>query len=95
MYEGDERVMMKINWKVRLKNPIFWATAIPGALSLVYLILGLLGVVPKVSEEYLVQVILTIVDVLTNLGILVDPTTAGFDDSAMAMTYQKPKRRAA
>ena len=95
MYEGDECIMMKINWKVRLKNPVFWATAVPGAISLVYLILGLLGVVPTVTEEYLVQVFLTIVDILTNIGILVDPTTAGVSDSAVAMTYQKPKKRAA
>lgn len=88
-------MMMKINWKVRLKNPVFWATAGPAAFSLVYLILGLLGVVPTVTEEYLVQVFLTIVDILTNIGILVDPTTAGLDDSCMAMTYQQPKKKAA
>ena len=88
-------MVMKINWKVRLRNPVFWSTAVPGLLSLVYLILGLLGVVPKVSEGYLVQIILTVVDALTNIGILVDPTTAGLSDSVMAMTYQKPKKKAA
>lgn len=84
-------IMSKINWKVRLKNPVFWSTAVPGALSLVYLILGLLGVVPTITEEYLVQVILTIVDVLTNIGILVDPTTRGIADSERAQTYTCPQ----
>lgn len=83
--------MSKINWKVRLKNPVFWATAVPGALSLVYLILGLLGIVPTVTEDYLVQIILTIIDILTNLGILVDPTTRGISDSERAQAYTCPQ----
>lgn len=87
--------MTKINWKVRLKNPVFWATFGPAALSLVYLVLGLLGVVPTVTEEYVSQLILTLIDVLTNIGILVDPTTSGLQDSSQAMTYSVPRREAA
>lgn len=81
---------MKINWKVRAKNPIFWATFIPSVCAFVYMLLSCFDVVPSVSEEVVVNALLTFVTALENLGVLVDPTTVGVSDSERAMTYTKP-----
>lgn len=93
MKEMDS-IMTKINWKVRLKNPVFWATFGPAAVSLIYLVLGLLDVVPTVSESSVIQIVATLIDALTTLGILVDPTTSGLQDSEQAMTYSVPRSNA-
>ncbi|MDO4832416.1 MAG: phage holin [Clostridia bacterium] len=82
---------MKINWKVRLKNPVFWVTVTPALITLVYTILGLLGVVPGIDEDVVTQLATALISALTTIGILVDPTTAGLNDSARAMEYDVPK----
>ena len=81
---------MKINWKVRLKNPVFWLTVIPAVIALVYTVLGLLGVVPTISEDTLVNAVTAIISALTTIGVLIDPTTKGVSDSDRALTYEEP-----
>lgn len=81
---------MKINWKVRLKNPVFWLTVIPAVIALVYTVLGLFGVVPTISEDVLVNAVTAIITALTTVGVLVDPTTKGVGDSDRALTYDVP-----
>lgn len=81
---------MKINWKVRLKNPVFWLTVIPAVIALVYTVLGLLGVVPAISEDTLVNAVTAIISALTTVGVLIDPTTKGVGDSDRALTYEEP-----
>lgn len=81
---------MKINWKVRLKNPVFWLTVIPAVIALVYTVLGLFGVVPSISEDVLVNAVMAIISALTTVGVLVDPTTKGVGDSDRALTYEVP-----
>lgn len=81
---------MKINWKVRLKNPVFWLTVIPAVIALVYTVLGLFGVVPTISEDTLVNAVTTIISALTTVGVLIDPTTKGVGDSERALTYEEP-----
>lgn len=86
---------MKINWKVRLKNPVFWLTVIPAVIALVYTVLGLFGVVPTISEDVLVNAVTAIITALTTVGVLIDPTTKGVGDSDRAMTYEAPSDGAA
>ncbi len=81
---------MKINWKVRLKKPVFWLTVIPSVIALVYTVLGLLGVVPTISEDTLVNAVTAIISALTTVGVLIDPTTKGVGDSDRALTYEDP-----
>lgn len=81
---------MKINWKVRLKNPVFWLTVIPAVIALVYTVLGLFGVVPTISEDTLVNAVTAIISALTTIGVLIDPTTKGVGDSERALTYEEP-----
>jgi len=82
---------MHINWKVRIKNPIFWVTVIPSIVSLVYLVLAAFGVTPSITENVFTDALLTLIGALTTVGVLVDPTTKGVSDSTQAMTYNKPK----
>lgn len=81
---------MRINLKVRIKNPLFWLTIIPATATFVYTILGCFGIVPAISEEVLVNGLTAIITALTTLGVLVDPTTNGVGDSERAMTYTEP-----
>ena len=83
---------MNINWKVRIKNPIFWTTVIPAITGMVYTILGALGVVPALTENMVLNIMTVVITALTALGVLVDPTTAGIGDSALAQTYDKPRK---
>lgn len=83
---------MNINWKVRLKNPVFWTTIIPAVVGVIYTVLGALGIVPALSESAVLNFFAMLVTVLTTLGVLVDPTTAGVNDSALAMTYPAPRK---
>lgn len=80
-----------INLKVRLRNPVFWATIIPALLAFIYSVLGAFDVVPAVTESEVVNIITAIISALTTIGVLNDPTTAGISDSEQAMTYEKPK----
>lgn len=84
---------MNINWKVRIKNPVFWITMIPSIVSLLYLVLAAFGVTPSITENVFTDALLVLVNALTTVGILVDPTTKGVSDSAQAMTYDKPKAK--
>ena len=82
---------MKINWKVRLKNPVFWLTVIPAVITLVYTVLGLFGAVPAISEDKIVNAVSAVISALTTVGVLVDPTTKGICDSERALKYEEPK----
>ncbi len=81
---------MKINWKVRLKQPAFWIATIPVVITFVYSILALADIVPTVTEERIQNLFLTVVTILAQLGIIIDPTTKGICDSERAMKYDKP-----
>lgn len=83
--------MNKINWKVRIKNPVFWTTIIPAVVACVYTVLGAFGVVPALTENMVLNIASAVITALTVLGVLVDPTTKGLSDSHMAMTYKAPR----
>ena len=82
---------MKINFKVRLKNPLFWLTIIPALTTFIYAILGCFNIVPSLSEEVIVNIFTSIITALSTLGVLIDPTTQGVNDSDNAMHYDEPK----
>lgn len=86
--------VMKINVAVRMKNKAFWITFIPAVLLLVQQVANAVGVELDVSglTEELVSIIGTLFAVLSLLGVVNDPTTAGVSDSEQAMTYQEPKK---
>ena len=84
---------MKINWTVRLKNKTFWLSVIPAALLLVQVVAAVFGYTLDFGElgNRLLAVVNAAFALLSVLGVVTDPTTAGVSDSEQAMTYEKPK----
>lgn len=86
--------MSKINWKVRIKSKTFWLTVIPALLLLVQVVAAVFGFELDLGDlgNKLLAVVNALFAVLSILGIVTDPTTAGVSDSAQALTYTKPKK---
>ena len=82
---------MKINWKVRLRQPAFWIATVPVVITFVYSVLALLGVAPSITQDTVQNLFVALVALLAQFGIIVDPTTKGVGDSDRAMTYDKPE----
>lgn len=76
--------MVKINWKARLHNKYFWASII----SAIFLLIGSVPELKGVLPEWFCESFFTgFLNLLVMFGIIVDPTTNGFEDSSRAMTY--------
>lgn len=85
---------MKLNWKVRMKNPLFW-------LSLIGVILTAIGRTPEsfTSWESVKEALLELIRnpyllgsaLMAIVGVLMDPTTRGLCDSVRALGYDKPE----
>lgn len=86
-------ILNKINWKVRFANKLFWITFIPQILLVIQLVLALIGIKVDLGElgNELVEIVNAVFLVLATLGIVVDPTTSGVEDSDQAMSYKEPK----
>lgn len=90
---------MKINWKVRFKNPIFYAQLVLSILAPILAYAGLsyadlttwgalFDVLKQaVSNPYVLSLV-----VISLYNAVVDPTTKGHKDSLQAQTYKKPKK---
>lgn len=88
---------MRINWKVRAKNPYFW-------FGLIAVILAAIGVSPEslTSWDILAAQIMELLNnpfaigcvIVGVIGYINDPTTVGIGDSEQALTYTKPKAKA-
>lgn len=81
---------MKINWKLRLKNKTTFAALVACIVAFVYQLLGILGITAPISEDQVTQIVSLIINILVTLGVLVDPTTKGTQDSQNALAYNKP-----
>ena len=83
---------MTINWTVRIRNKQFWISLIPALALAVQAVAALFGW--ELDLTTLVGKLLTVIDtvfaLLVILGIVVDPTTAGINDSQRAMRYAEP-----
>lgn len=90
---------MKVNWKVRFKNPVFIAQLILSVLTPILAYAGLtiqdittwgaLGnlLISALSNPYVLGLVIVSVWNAVN-----DPTTAGVSDSVNALTYEEPKK---
>ena len=83
-----------INWKTRIKNKNFWIALIPAILLLIQSVLTPFGYKWDfgVFNQQLTAIINAVFGVLSILGIVTDPTTAGIGDSLQALGYDKPKK---
>ena len=85
---------MKINLLVRFKNKAFWLTLIPALLLVVETVASLFGYNWDfvVLNQQIAAIINAVFAVLTILGVVVDPTTAGLSDSQRALSYTEPNK---
>ena len=90
---------MKINWKVRLKNPVFWAQVAVALLSPILVSLGLqwgdMTTWPALGEvlrQAVCSPVILVAVIVSLWGVITDPTTQGLGDSQQALTYDKPKK---
>ena len=81
---------MKINWKVRFKNQIWLGSFIALIVGFVFSMLGMFDVHPIFTESQILDIVEKVLTVLGMLGVLIDPTTAGINDSNRAMSYEEP-----
>lgn len=81
---------MKLNWKVRAKNPYFWIGLVGVVLSAMGVEASMLtswGAVWQHFRELIGNPYLIGSVAAALVGVLVDPTTAGIGDSRQALTY--------
>lgn len=85
---------MKINWKVRMKNKVFWIAFIPAALILIKSVANLFGFTIDLSnvEGNLIEIVEAVFVLLAVIGVVADPTTSGVGDSQRALTYDEPNK---
>lgn len=84
---------MNINWKVRIKNKMFWVSIIPAVLLLIQTVATTFGYTLDLGElgNNLLAVVNAIFVVFAILGVVTDPTTEGVSDSSRALTYTEPR----
>ena len=81
---------MKVNWKVRFRNKTWLSMFLSLIVGFVFNLLKLFDVVPAVTENLVTNIIGEVLTFLGLIGVIVDPTTAGFNDSNRAMGYEEP-----
>lgn len=86
--------MSNINWIVRIKNKAFWIAFIPAVLLLIQVVAAVFGYNIDLGDlgNKLLDVVNAVFAILTILGIVIDPTTAGTGDSTEALGYKEPKK---
>lgn len=88
---------MKINWKVRFANPEFWKQI---ALAIFVPLLAYYGMnwedlttwvaIGDLFVQAVQNPVVVLSVVVSVYNAIIDPTTKGIGDSALAMTYDKP-----
>ena len=83
---------MKLNWKVRIKNKAFWLAVIPAVALVAQAVAAVFGYTIDLTTLVgkLQAVVNAVFALLVILGIVVDPTTDGVEDSNRAMSYTEP-----
>ncbi|WP_060210298.1 phage holin [Sporosarcina koreensis] len=84
---------MKINWKVRIKNKMFWLAMVPTVLLVAQIVAGWFGfaLAADLIGMEATNFINAVFSLLVILGVVVDPTTEGLKDSRQALRYDRPK----
>lgn len=90
---------MRLNWQVRLKNPVFWVQVCTALFLPILTYFGLnwqdmtswaaIGNLLMQAVQNPVVVVSVIISVFNSIN---DPTTAGLNDSQRALNYNEPYR---
>ena len=79
-----------INWKVRFRNKTWLTMFISLIVGFIFNMLKLFDIVPTFSESLVMNIVGEVLTFLGLIGVIVDPTTVGIDDSQRAMSYEQP-----
>lgn len=89
---------MKINWTVRLKNPVFWAELAAAILLPILTHMGMnwedmttWGALGGLLLSAIQNPVIVVAVIVSVWNAITDPTTAGVSDSEQALTYTEPK----
>lgn len=90
---------MKINWKVRFKNPVFIGQLVLAIFVPILAYLGITledlttwGTVGQVLFEAISNPYVLMLVIVSVYNSITDPTVAGLSDSKQALGYKKPKK---
>lgn len=90
---------MKINWKVRFKNPYFYAALILAIVAPVGTYFGINAedltswpMVGAVAKQAILNPYVVVTVIVSVATFLIDPTTRGISDSTRVMRYDEPKK---
>ena len=92
-------ITMKINWLVRIKNPVFWVEV---SLAIILPILAHMGLnwedmttwaaLGSMLLNAIRNPVIVVAVIVSVWNAVNDPTTAGLGDSSQALTYEEPKK---
>lgn len=82
---------MRVNWKQRFRNRTWVLAFLLGLIAMGYQMLAVYNAVKQgvPPQELLTETAKMLVTWLVQIGVIVDPTTAGTSDSTRALTYGK------
>lgn len=90
---------MKINWKVRFKNPLFYAALILAIVAPIGVSFGVhledlttWAMVLDIAKKAILTPHLVITVFIAVVTFLIDPTTKGISDSKQALKYDEPRK---
>lgn len=83
--------MKNINWSLRFQNKVTLTALVLQVIAIVYAILGMFNVVPAIGEDTITNLAYMIIELFVLLGVVVDPTTKGVQDSDRAQQYTEPQ----
>ena len=72
---------MKINWSLRFHNKVWLTTLLAVVCTFVFNLLDLFGI----QTEQVIQLGAALLSLLSTLGVVIDPTTPGVNDSQMVI----------
>ena len=92
--------MLKINWEVRFKNPLFWAQVAAAVLAPILAYFGMnweelttWGAIGGLLLEAVKNPVVAVSVVVSVWNSINDPTTQGLSDSVRALGYTSPARK--
>lgn len=90
---------MKINWKLRLKNPYFYAALILAIIAPVGTYFGVNAddltswpMVFELAKKAVLNPYVVVTVIISVATFLIDPTTKGLSDSKEALKYVAPRK---
>lgn len=90
---------MKINWKVRFKNPYFYAALVLAIIAPVGVYFGInaedltsWSMVGAITKQAILNPFVVVTVIVSVATFLIDPTTRGISDSNRVMRYDEPKK---